>query len=147
MVKKVITNPDCSEESSPDCIPVTLLKKWGPKNSNTSIDLLNMCLKKSDFVAIGKLHMSSVFKKCWGGCLNIITRPVHHSERKLLSSNFEDSFGSFGLTMDLLTVAAYRIARVFNVSGTTPNVALDISSACAMVWHVGLLHKRESYGI
>ena len=65
MVKKVITYPDCSETSSPDCISVMLLKKWGPKNSNTSFDF-NMCLKKSDFVAIGKLHTSPVFKKMLG---------------------------------------------------------------------------------
>ena len=40
-----------------------------------------------------------------------------------------------------------RIARVFNRSGATRAVALDISKAFDRVWHGGLLHKRKSYGI
>ena len=34
-----------------------------------------------------------------------------------------------------------RIARVFNRSGATRAVALDISEAFDRVWHAGLLHK------
>ena len=40
-----------------------------------------------------------------------------------------------------------RIARVFNRSGATRAVALDISKAFDRVWHAGLLHKLKSYGI
>ena len=40
-----------------------------------------------------------------------------------------------------------RIARVFNRSGATRAVALDISKAFDRVWHAGLLHKHKSYGI
>ena len=40
-----------------------------------------------------------------------------------------------------------RIARVFNRSGATQAVALDISKAFDRVWHAGLLHKHKSYGI
>ena len=40
-----------------------------------------------------------------------------------------------------------RIARAFNMSGTTQAVALDISTAFERVSHVGLLHKLKSYGI
>ena len=49
--------------------------------------------------------------------------------------------------MDLLTVVSDRIARVFNRSGTTRAVGLDISKAFDRVWHAGLLHKLKSYGI
>ena len=49
MAKKVITSLDCSEASSPDFIPVTLLKTRGPKHSNISINYLSMSLKKSNF--------------------------------------------------------------------------------------------------
>ena len=40
-----------------------------------------------------------------------------------------------------------RIARTFNRSGATQDVALDISKAFDRVWHAGLLHKLKSYGI
>ena len=40
-----------------------------------------------------------------------------------------------------------RIAWVFNRSGATRAVALDISKAFDRVWHAGLLHKLRSYGI
>ena len=46
-----------------------------------------------------------------------------------------------------LTVVSDRISRVFNRSGTTRAVALDISKAFDRVWHAGLLHKLKSYGI
>ena len=39
-----------------------------------------------------------------------------------------------------------RIARVFNRSGATRAVVLDISKAFHLVWHAGL-HKLKSYGI
>ena len=48
---------------------------------------------------------------------------------------------------DLLTAASDRIARAFNGSGATRAVALDIPKAFDRVWHAGLLHKLESYGI
>ena len=35
----------------------------------------------------------------------------------------------------------------FNRSGATRAVALDISKAFGQVWHAGLLHKLNSYGI
>ena len=50
-------------------------------------------------------------------------------------------------TADLLTVVSARIARVFNRSGATRAVLLDISKAFNRVWHTGLLHKLRSYGI
>ena len=40
-----------------------------------------------------------------------------------------------------------RIARAFNRSGATRDVALDITKAFDRVWHGGLLHKLKSYGI
>ena len=40
-----------------------------------------------------------------------------------------------------------RTARVFNRSGTTRAVALDISKAFDEVWQAGLLHKLKFYGI
>ena len=53
-------------------------------------------------------------------------------------------FRSSRSTADLLTVVSDRIARV---SLATQAVALDISKAFDRVWHGGLLHKLNSYGI
>ena len=49
--------------------------------------------------------------------------------------------------MDLLTVVSDRIARVFNRSGVTRALGLDISNAFDRVWHAGVLQKLKSYEI
>ena len=46
-----------------------------------------------------------------------------------------------------LTVVSDRIARASNRSGAARVLALDISEAFDRVWHAGLLHKLQSYGI
>ena len=62
-------------------------------------------------------------------------------------SDFQYGFKSSRSTADLLTVVSDRLARVFDRSGATRAVALDISKAFDRVWHAGLLHKLKSYGI
>ena len=64
-----------------------------------------------------------------------------------LSSDFRYGFKSSQWTADLLTIVSESIARAFNRSGATRQVALDISKAFHRVWHTGLLHKLNSYGI
>ena len=64
-----------------------------------------------------------------------------------LFSDFHYGFRSSQSTADLLTVVSDRIARAFNRSGATRTVALDISKAFDRVWHAGVLHKLNSYGI
>ena len=59
MVKKVITNLDLSKASSPDCIPVVVLKNCEPELSYIIAELLNMCLKESCFP--DRWKVSSVF--------------------------------------------------------------------------------------
>ena len=49
MVKKVITNLDSSRVSSPDCIPMVVLKNREPDLSYILAKLINMCLKESCF--------------------------------------------------------------------------------------------------
>ena len=63
---------------------------------------------------------------------------------------FTDShygFRSSRSTADPLTVVPDRIARVFNRSGATQAVSLDIPKAFSRVWHAGPLHNIKSYGI
>ena len=47
MVKKVIMNLDLSKASSPDCIPVVVVKNCEPELSYLLAELFNKCLKKS----------------------------------------------------------------------------------------------------
>ena len=49
MVKKVITNLDSSKASSPDCIPVMVLRNCEPELSYILAELVNMCLKEPCF--------------------------------------------------------------------------------------------------
>ena len=61
MVEKVITNLDSSKASSPDCIPVVVLKNCEPEVSYLLAELFNMCLKGSCFLDCWKV--SSVVPK------------------------------------------------------------------------------------
>ena len=49
MIKKVITNLDSSKATSPDCIPVVVLKNCEPDLSYILAELFNMRLKESCF--------------------------------------------------------------------------------------------------
>ena len=49
LVKKIITNLDSSNESSPDCIPVVVLQNFESKLSYILVALSNICLKESCF--------------------------------------------------------------------------------------------------
>ena len=55
MVKKVIMNLDLSKVSGPDCVPVVVLKNFGPEFSYILAELFNMCLKESCFADCGKV--------------------------------------------------------------------------------------------
>ena len=75
------------------------------------------------------------------------SRIVNHIGKCGLFSDFQYGFRSSQSTADLPKLVYNRIARVFNRSGATLALALDISKAFDRVWHAGLLHKLKSYGI
>ena len=85
--------------------------------------------------------VSKVFEKL------VNNRIDDHLEKCSLFSDFQYGSRFSRSTANLLTVVAHRIARVFNRSGATRAVALDISKAFDRVWHAGLLHKLKSSGI
>ena len=91
------------------------------------------------------VSLPSVVSKVFEKLVN--NRIVDHLEKCGLFSDFQYGFRSSRSTADLLTVVSDRIARAFNSSGATRVVALDIFKTFDMVWHAGLLHKLESYGI
>ena len=136
MVKKVITNPDSSKVSGPDCIRVVILKNCEPELSYILTELFNMCLKESCFPDCCKVSLvvpvfknvgerspaknycpaslhsgvSKVFEKL------VNNRIVDHLEKCGLFSDFQYGFWSSQSTADLLTVVSDRIARAFNRS-------------------------------
>ena len=85
--------------------------------------------------------LSKVFEKLANN------RIFGHLENFGLFCNFQYGFRSSRSTTDLLTVVSDRIARAFNRSGNTQDLALDISKDFDSGWRTGLLHKLKSYGI
>ena len=160
MVKKVIMTLDSSKVSGPDCIPVVVLKNCEP-------EIFKMCLKESCFPDCWKISfVVPVFKNvgersiaknyCPVSLLSVISkifeklvhnRVADHLEKCSLFSGFKYGFRPSRSFADLLTVVSDGIARVFNKSGATRTVALDISNAFDSVWHADLLHKFNSYGL
>ena len=57
MVKKVIANPDSSNASGPDCIPVVVLKNCDPELSYILAELFDMYLKESCFLDCWKVSL------------------------------------------------------------------------------------------
>ena len=63
MVKKVIMNLDLSKASSPDCIPVVVLKNCEPKLSDVLAELLRnvVVLRNLVFKIVGRFHQWSLY--------------------------------------------------------------------------------------
>ena len=123
-----------------------------------------MCLKESCFPDCWKVSsVIPVFKSvreittaknyCPVSLLSVVSKVfeklVNNSlvDHLAFFSDFQYGFRSSRYTADLLTVVSNRIARVFNMSGATRAVALDISKVFNRIWHAGLPHKLKSYGI
>ena len=73
------------------------------------------------------VSLHSVVSKVFEKLVN--NRIVDHLEKYGLFSDSQYGFGSSRSTADLLTVVSDKISRVFNRSGATRAVALDISKA------------------
>ena len=167
MVKKVIANLDSSKASGCDCIPVVVLKNVEPELSYILAQLFNKCLKESCFPDCLKVSLVvPVFKNieekstaknyCPVSLLSVVrfvskklinNRIIDHLKKCDLVSECQYGFRSFQSTADLPAVVSDRIAKVFNRSGATQAIALDMSKAFDRVWHAGLLHRLTSYGI
>ena len=148
-------NLDLSKASGPDCIPVVILRNSEPELFFILAELFNKCLKESCFPDCWKVSsvvpvfknvgerstakiyhlvsLLSVVSKVFEKLVN--NRIVDHLENCGLFSDFQCGFRSSRSTGDLLTVVSDRIDRVFNRSGATRAVALDISKAFDRVWH------------
>ena len=145
MVKKVIMNLDLSRASSPDCIPVVVLKNCEPELSYILAELFIKCLRESCFSECWKVTLvAPAFKNVgeWSTAENywpvsllfvvskvfeklVNNRIVDHPEKCGLFSDFQYGFRSSWWTAVLLTVVSDRIARAFKRSGFTQTVALE----------------------
>ena len=164
MVKKVITNLDSSKAFGPGCIPVVVLKNSDPELSHILAKLFSMCLKETCFPNCWKVSLAiPVFKNVGERSTAENYHPVSVISKvfeKLVNNRIVDLLENCGLFLIssmvlglldqlqvVLTVVSDRTARAFNNSRATQAVALDISKAFDRVWHAGLLHKLNSYGI
>ena len=160
-------NLDLSKASGPDCIPVMVLKNCELELFYILAELFNKCLKECCFPDCWKVSsvvpvfknvgerstaknyrtvsLLSVVGKVFEKLVNY--RIVDHLEKCGLFCDFQYGFRSSRSTAGLLTLISDRIARVFNRSGATRAVALDISKAFDKVWHTGVLRKLKSYAI
>ena len=127
-----------SKAFASDFIPVLVLKNCKPDLSNILPELFHMRLKESCFPDYW--IVSSVvpaFNKC---------RDNRCPCKMWLFSDFQYGFRYSQSNVDLLTVVFDTIPAVSNKSEATPAVVLHISKVFDKEWHVGLLHKRKSYG-
>ena len=167
MVRKVVMNLDLSKASSPDCIPVVVLKNCEPKLSYILVKLFNKCLTESCFPHRWKVssvvpvfnnvgerstaknyhpvRLLSVVSKVFEKLVN--NRIVDHLEKCGLFSDFQYGFRSSRSTADLVIVVSDRIVWAFIRSVATQAVALNISKTFNRVWHAVLLHKLKLHGI
>ena len=153
--------------SALDCIPVVVLVNTRPELSYIVAELFNMCLKESCFPDCWNVSLAvpvfnnagerstaknyrlvsllSVVCKLFEKLVN--NRIIDRLDTYGLFSGFQYGFRSSQSTAGLLTFVSDRIASVFNRSGVTQAVALDISKAFNRVWHAGVFQKNRSYGI
>ena len=138
IVKKVITNLDLSKTSSPDCIPVVVVKNFEPELSFILTELKE-CLKDSCFPDSWKASLVVPIFKNVGerstaksyhpvSLLSVVSKVIENlviiglliTQRNVAFFLIFDMVLSSRSTADLLTTVSDRIARAFNRSGTTP---------------------------
>ena len=123
-VKAKLFAENFSKNSNLDDLGVSL--PVFPSRTNVKLNNISVTPKM-----VKKGH-TKVFQKL------VNNRIVDHLEKCGLFSDLQYGYRSCQSTADLLTVVSDRIARVFNKSGATRAVVLDISMAFDRVWHAGL---------
>ena len=66
MVRKVVMNLDLSKASSPDCIPVVVLKNFEPELSYILVNSSRSVLRSLVFQIVGRFHLWSLYLRMLG---------------------------------------------------------------------------------
>ena len=153
-----------SKASGPDFIlPVVVLRNCEPELLYILAELFSVCLKElcclewgkvssvvSVFInveerSMTKLYLTvsllSVFSKVFEKLVN--NRLFFYLDKCGLFSDFQCGFRSSKSIVDFLTVVSDRIARAFNIFGSTWVVALDISKAFMLVFFINVWNFRS----
>ena len=167
MVAKAILDLDVSKATGPDHIPSIVLRRCSPELSPVLAKLYSKCLAESCFPSCWKyssvvpaykndgersdpgnyrpISLLPIVSKIFEYFIN--NSLIKHLEGTGLFSDLQYGFRAFRSTADLLTVLSERIYNSLDVGGETRAIALDISKAFDKVWHAGLLHKLQAYGV
>ena len=166
-VIRIISKLDSAKATGPDGIPVIVLKMCAPELSPVLTKLFNLCLSNSVFPSCWKIaSVVPVFKGSGERSAPSNYRPISllpiigkifecflnqqllgYLEDNDLLSDCQYGFRHSRSTGDLLSLITEHFNRALDRRGEARAVALDISKAFDKVWHRGLLHKLQSYGV
>ena len=171
LIKKVTTNLDLLNASSPDSIPVVVFKKCEPELSYILAELFNMCLTVSCFPEYWNVSsVVPVFKNVGERCtaknyrpvnpLSVVNkvfdklvnnRLVNHPEKGGLFSDFQYGFRPSRSTADLQRVVSGRLATALIALGLLELLHLTYArlwTGCDMLvffTNFGLVEFRVRY--
>ena len=166
-IARIIHTLDASKATGPDGIPVIVLKMCSPELSPVLAKLFNLCLVDSVFPSSWKVaSVVPVFKGAGERSDSTNYRPISllpviskifecfvnrqllgYLEDNDLLTDCQYGFRHSRSTGDLLSVITDHFNMALDRRGEARVVALDISKAFDKVWHNGLLHKLQSYGV
>ena len=164
-VAKLFSNLDTSKAVGSDEIPVIVRKNLIPELASILSKLFNHCIKKGCLPQYWR-KSSVLYSKTMVNAmtlLNIVLSIYFLSSARSLNPSsiityltiwknivsfliISMAFDHRDLQPILLTVITDRISRALDCSLEARAIALDISKTFDWVWHIGLLHKLQSYG-
>ena len=129
IVKKILINLDLLKAAGPYCIPLVVLKNFGPEG--LMVPVYKNVGERSRATIYCPVSLRSVVSKVFEKLVN--NKIVDRLNKCGLFSDIQYGFRSSRSTADLLTVVSDRIGSAFNRFCTTRALPLVISQACGRV--------------